>query len=119
MSGVNILHTYANATSTWDTIKGSVVDAAGWVARQGKWVIKSVGDFVMKIYELAKPFFVGVAKFIANSWQAIREFFIENKQASVGALIGIGIGVIGLTVIQSLCFSGQVNDDQPTSGVRV
>lgn len=105
MSGVNSLHTYAASASTWDSIKSGVVDAAGWVARQGKWVVKSVADFMMKIYEFAKPFFVGVARFIVNFAQAIREFFIENKQLTVGAAIGIGIGAVGLMLVQYFCFN--------------
>lgn len=113
MSTVNNMYTYAAATSTWDTIKGSVVDAANWVGRQGKWAVQSVSDFMVRIYEFAKPFFVGVAKFFANSVQAIREFFIENKHCSLGVIIGIGVGAIALTLIQYLCFNNQPNNNPP------
>lgn len=110
MSGVhnNMLVLKETASpSTWDTIKNGVVEGFNWVGRQVKWLGQSIGDFAMKIYEFVKPFFTSVFRFVADSYHAIKEFFMENKQVTIVSLVSIAITLVAVTAIGFLCCSNK------------
>lgn len=95
----------APATSTWESVQNAFVDSGKWVSRQVTALFSGIKHYAVKIYEWAKPFFVNMSKFFAESYQKVKEFVMDHKEAVGTGTVLFFVGVIFTLICQSVCCS--------------
>lgn len=89
--------------STWEAIKGTVVDGANWCGRSVCWIGSKISDIAVACWEFVEPIFSKIGTFFTTQARNTRDFVVEHKSEVLIAAVSFCVGILVCSVINSLC----------------
>lgn len=100
--------------SILNRVKNAVVDSANWLGRKVSVIGSTIADYMMKVVEYVKPFFIAIGQFFSNVGSTMKEWFKENKEVTLVAGAGLVVGAVAFA-IYSYCFCDESSCSTNTS----